>query len=217
MADQTQKPGRTPAYVIPEGHKYYDYFRYPYRYAIDPFKIIGNVYFVGDKFAGLHLIDTGEGYILLDSGFPHAKHLYLTSIWKMGIDPRDIQYIFHSHGHTDHIGLTREMVELFGCKTALGINDLETLQEEPPAEVMRAEAFEPDILLKDGDKFSLGNTTIRAVTIPGHSPGCMAYFFDTEAEGQVYHVGVYGGMGYGELSKKNMALSKLLASLICSS
>ena len=60
-----------------------------------PFKVIGNLYFVGTIPASAHLIDTGEGLILLDSGYPETLYLVLQSIHELGFDPYDIKYILH--------------------------------------------------------------------------------------------------------------------------
>ena len=90
-----------------------------------PFKVIGNLYFVGTIPASAHLIDTGDGLILLDSGYPETLYLVLQSIYELGFNPYDIKYILHSHGHIDHIGGTRALAELTGAKTVIGRLDLD--------------------------------------------------------------------------------------------
>ena len=79
-----------------------------------PFQIIGNLYFVGTKPASVHLIDTGEGLVLLDSGYDALLELVLENIHALGFHEKQIRYILHSHGHIDHIGGTRALVELTG-------------------------------------------------------------------------------------------------------
>ena len=69
-----------------------------------PFRIIGNTYFVGTYQASAHLIDTGDGLILFDTGYGNTTHMLLDSIRSLGFDPMDIKYIIHSHGHFDHFG-----------------------------------------------------------------------------------------------------------------
>jgi metallo-beta-lactamase class B len=71
---------------------------------ITSFRIFGNLYYVGTRSGPSHLIDTGNGLILLDTGYPQTLHLLVQSMWELGFDPRNIKFIVHSHGHYDHIG-----------------------------------------------------------------------------------------------------------------
>ena len=79
-----------------------DFYNHPEKYVIKPFRIFGNLYYVGDKKVCSHLIDTGDGLILIDTGYQHSQHLLIESIYSLGFDPRDIKIIIHSHGHFDH-------------------------------------------------------------------------------------------------------------------
>ena len=173
-----------------------------------PFKVIGNLYFVGTIPASAHLIDTGEGLILLDTAYPETLYLVLQSIHELGFDPYDIKYIIHSHGHIDHIGGTRALAELTGAKTVIGRGDLDYVTGDRDLTYAKELnmvfdcPFRPDILLDDGDTLTLGNTTIRAVHTPGHTEGTMSYFFDVEDHGKTYRVGTHGGVGMNSLSKE---------------
>jgi Metal-dependent hydrolases of the beta-lactamase superfamily II len=46
-------------------------------------------------------LDTGKHKILLDTG---ASGLFIRNAGRLGIDIREIDYVFISHGHADHIG-----------------------------------------------------------------------------------------------------------------
>ena len=122
----------------------------PWEGKIEPFKIIGNVYFAGTYQASCHIIDTGEGLILIDPGYENAFYLVIDSIYKLGFRPTDIKYIINTHWHWDHTEATAALANLSGAKTLLGREDEENAKRY----------FIPDILLKDGDTLSLGNTTI---------------------------------------------------------
>ena len=75
--------------------------RRSYLMAEDPFHMVGNVYFVGNTWCSSHLIDTGDGLILLDTPcLPELAYL-LDGIWRLGFDPRQIKYIIVSHAHVD--------------------------------------------------------------------------------------------------------------------
>ncbi len=158
---------------------------------IQPFKIINNVYFVGTFPASSHLIDTGEGLILIDTGYMETLHLVVNSIYKLGFNPMDIKYIINTHWHDDHTAGTKALARLTGAKTLLGKEDLQkTLQY-----------FTPDVLVSDGDQLSLGNTTISFMETPGHTKGTISLFFETTENGKTYRVGMFGGAGANTMVK----------------
>ena len=98
---------------------YQDFYDHPDQYAIEPFQIFGNLYYVGDKKVTSHLIDTGEGLILLDSGYLGATHLLVDNIWRAGFDPMNVKWIIHTHGHSDHFGASDEFRVMYGTKLAI--------------------------------------------------------------------------------------------------
>lgn len=163
----------------------------PWEGKIEPFKIIGNVYFAGTYQASCHIIDTGEGLILIDPGYENAFYLVIDSIYKLGFRPTDIKYIINTHWHWDHTEATAALANLSGAKTLLGREDEENAKRY----------FIPDILLKDGDTLSLGNTTISFMETPGHTKGTISFFFDTREGDATYRVGMFGGAGANTLRK----------------
>ena len=163
----------------------------PWEGKMDPFKIIGNVYYVGTFQASCHLIDTGEGLILVDPGYSNTLYLVIRSIYELGFNPKDVKYIINTHWHGDHTEATEAMVDLSGAKTLIGYEDRE--------KVLRH--FTPDVLVKDGDTLTLGNTTISFMETPGHTKGTISFFFDTEEDGKTYRVGMFGGAGANTLAQ----------------
>jgi len=184
---------------------------HPWKYSAEPFRIAGNLYYVGNKNVSSHLIDTGKGLILLDTAFPQTGYLLLESIRRLGFDPKDIAYIVHTHAHYDHMGATRAMVELTGAKTVLGKADAEMMRDRPeltwaPEYGMPFyESFGVDVQLADGDTVALGSTTITCVHTPGHTPGCFSYFFNVTEKGRTWRVGIFGGPGLNTLTQKYRA------------
>ncbi len=166
--------------------KKYDHL---WRGKIEPFKIIGNVYFVGCYGASTHLIDTGDGLILIDPGYTKTFHLVIDSIYRLGFNPRDIKYIVNTHWHNDHTEATAALADLCGGKTLIGKKDAE-----------RASVyFTADILISDGDKLKLGNTEMTFIETPGHTEGTVSFVFDVEDGGKTYRVGSFGGAGRNTL------------------
>ena len=109
----------------------------PYEGRIEPFKIAGNVYFVGTYQASGHLIDTGDGLILIDAGYANTVYLFLESIWELGFDPRDIKYIIHSHWHWDHTEGTEAIAKLSGASVLL----IAKLKKKSRQDVVNAVVF----------------------------------------------------------------------------
>ena len=82
----------------------------PWLGAMPCFKLYGNVYFVGTSHASTHLIDTGDGLLMLDSGYQESLYLVLEGIQRLGFRTTDLRWILHSHGHIDHVGATKALV-----------------------------------------------------------------------------------------------------------
>lgn len=180
-----------------------------YVLAEEPFKIAGNLYFVGNTWCSMHLIDTGDGLVLLDTPCKSELAYMIDSIYRLGFKLRDIKHIFVSHAHGDHYGCVTALVHLTGAKTYMG--ELEVKDMADRAEYFNRaasrlpggfnEPFKADVAVKDGDVITIGNTSFRWVLTPGHTDGGMSHFWDlTDDDGKVYKVGIYGGAGYGSMS-----------------
>ncbi len=180
----------------------------PWEGYVKPFRIWGNLYFVGTEPASTHIIDTGSGLIMLDSGYQHSLYLVLHNMHLLGLNPIDLKYIIHTHGHIDHMGATRALIELTGAKTFIGSADCDYVNGKLDLSYAKElgmefnETFEPDVLLNDGDKIKLGNTEITAKATPGHTPGAMSYFFDITDGSCVMRAGLHGGIGTNTMCRE---------------
>lgn len=177
----------------------------PWKGYMPPFKVYGNTYFVGTAPASAHIIDTRAGLILLDSGYQETLYLILESIRKCGFNPANIKYIIHSHGHIDHAGATRAIVELTHAKTFIGEGDYDMVTGKNSLTYaqefnMKFNTFIPDNLLHDGDQIELGNTVIECIATPGHTPGVISYFWNSCENGKSYRTGTMGGAGINTMT-----------------
>lgn len=178
----------------------------PWKGAMEPFCVLGNTWFVGSRPASTHIIDTGEGLIMLDSGYQESLYLVLDSMYRCKLDPSDLRYIIHSHGHIDHAAATRALVELTGAETFIGAGDVPMvngtrpeLSWAPEYDMASPEPFEPDHIISDGDQIKLGNTVIDCVATPGHTAGVISFFWNVEHKGEIYRAGTFGGAGFNSL------------------
>lgn len=155
-----------------------------------PFRLAGNVYFVGTHPASSHMIDTGEGLILIDVGYEWTADVVIESLETLGYDVADVKYILLSHGHYDHSDGVPKIVERSGAKVFMFEEDVRYLK-----------GFVPDVYFKDGDVVRLGNTEILVLHTPGHTEGTASFFFNIEENGQTYRAGMFGGAGTAQLKK----------------
>lgn len=180
--------------------------RAPWLYDVAPFEIVEGVYYVGNTSVSVHLFDTGEGLLLLDTAYTQTTYLLLESIRALGFEPRDIRWILHTHAHLDHFGGTRQLVEKYGCKTYMPADDLEFMQAksdfnyvaelgmpyEPPYDCY----FETDVAVHPGDVLTFGNITVDCHCAAGHTPGTMAYVFHLPSG---LNAAMHGGIGRNTL------------------
>lgn len=177
----------------------------PWEGYMEPFRMFGNLYFVGSTHVCCHVIDTGDGLVMIDSSYPQCLYMVIDGMHRLGLDPRKLKYILHSHGHYDHIGGTRALVAMSGAKTVIGRGDEDyvngkldlTWAKELGFEYF--ETFEADIIMEDGDTLTCGKTTFRAVNTPGHTPGTMSYIFNVDDGERTYTAGMFGGGGMNSL------------------
>lgn len=175
---------------------------------IKPFNIFGNVYYVGYSWVCVHLIDTGEGLLLIDAGNCGATAMLIKAIYDLGFKPDDVKWIILSHGHVDHIGAANFFKNMFGTKLYMGKPDADMFKERPEFSLIQEstdfmdDIFEPDVCIQNGDELTFGNTSIKYYIVPGHTEGCVALFFNAYDGGRIKRCGYYGGFGFNTLTKQ---------------
>ncbi len=179
------------------------------RYAgyVEPFRIYGNLYYIGDDWVCAYLIDTGEGLLLLDAGNFGSEGMLIDAIWRLGFDPKNIRWIILSHGHMDHFGAVGLLKRLSNPELLLGEPDAKMFLERPELSFLHhsmdiaGKLFTPDRLIRDGDVIRFGNTEVKFYMAPGHTEGTIACFFEAEENGIKKRVGYFGGFGLNTLQK----------------
>ena len=183
-----------------------DFYTNPSVARVEPFKIADGLYYVGDKKVCVHLIDTGDGLILLDSGYLGAEHLLVDSIWRAGFDPKNVRWIIHTHAHSDHFGASCEFQRMYGTKLAISRVDAESIRQKPHRAHVDNTSFpyakipDFDYEIEDGEIFELGNVKIRPVLTPGHTEGVLSLFFNVTYNSNTYLAGMYGGAGINAIT-----------------
>jgi len=165
---------------------------------IDPFHIIGNIYYVGSQNIGIYLITTPAGHILVDSGISMMQSQILPNVEKLGFKPTDIKILLSSHAHVDHVQGHSVMKRMTGAQVMAMAPDAKALEAGKDLSPIAFEGWEPvkvDRVLKDGDTVALGGTTLRAVWTPGHTPGCTTWIMTVQDGGRPYNIAMPCGIG----------------------
>jgi metallo-beta-lactamase class B len=154
-----------------------------------PFHVIDNVYYVGSAGLSSWLIVTKAGLILLDVGEPQNAAMVESNIEALGYHVKDIRILLNSHAHHDHSGGLATLKADSGAKLYASEGDRHALEAGvyPGWEDRKDLDFPPvkvDHVLKDGEKVTLGGTTLTVVATPGHSAGCTSYLLPVTDQGR---------------------------------
>ena len=164
--------------------------------AAEPFRVIGNIYFVGAKSLSSYLITTPEGHILHDTGTNEMHDVIVSNVEALGFDVRDIKFMLHSHAHFDHMQGHAAMQRATGAQiVALG-GDAVAIESGEDNSALGDEGWEPvevARVVEDGYTLTLGGMTLRAVWTGGHTQGATMWMTTVEEEGQTYTVAFRGG------------------------
>lgn len=160
---------------------------------ISPFRIIGNVYYVGGSNVTSFLIVTRQGDILIDGGYARTAPEIEQSIRKLGFRLRDVKVLLNTHAHSDHAGGLAQLKRDTGAEFEAMAEDAPVLERGGRGDFyfgnrLTFPAVKPDRILHDGDTVSLGGVTLRAVLTPGHTKGCTTWTWTERENGHTYHV-----------------------------
>ena len=163
--------------------------------AFPPHKIIGNIYYVGTRSLATFLIVTPQGNILINSDYERTVPVIKASVEKLGFKFTDIKILLGSHAHGDHMEGDALAKELSGAQVMAMAEDIPALQ------TMRTPSGKPRPEYKaihDGEKITLGGTTLVAHLTPGHTRGCTTWTATVEEGGKGYDVVIIGSVGVNQ-------------------
>ena len=180
-----------------------DFLKDVTKLVVEPFPIIGDVYYVGNSNVSAHLVETTEGHILIDTAFGKTVELICDSIAMLGFELGDIEIIIGMHGHEDHVGGHAEMKRRTRARLLLGRGDVNTVEKGTPMTCAEYTygiddfaTFAVDRPLDHGDVVSLGEKELTVHSTPGHTPGTISLTWkQRDEEGQERLVGAFGGPG----------------------
>src|SRR6202158_4256985 len=161
----------------------------------EPAKVFDNLYFVGSKIHSSWALTTSEGIILIDTLYTfNSEEEIVGGLKKLGLDPARVKYVIISHAHGDHVGGAKLMQDRFHSRIVMGAPDWDSIERSvngyPLGKPKR------DIVADDGQKITLGDSTVTVVTTPGHTPGTLSMLFTVKDNGKPINVAYSGGTAF---------------------
>jgi len=144
----------------------------------EPAKVFDNLYFAGTKSRHVWAITTTEGIVLIESIANWSIPDTVENMKKLGLDPNQIKYVVGSHAHADHYGGARYLQDKFGARVIMSAMDWDLIERSPEEVVRGSSAGGPkpkkDMVVRDGQKLTVGDVTLTFYYTPGHTLGTIS-------------------------------------------
>jgi metallo-beta-lactamase class B len=155
-----------------------------------PAKVFDNLYFIGTKAHNAWALQTSGGLIMIDSLYGYAaKDEQIDGLRTLGLNPATMKYLIISHGHGDHVGGAKLLQDEFGPRVVMGGPDWDlvarTAQNSP--------APKKDMVASDGEKITVGDTTVTVYLTPGHTDGTLSLIIPVQDNGKPHLIATWGG------------------------
>jgi metallo-beta-lactamase class B len=183
--------------AIPATSQEDDESRRAWNRPVKPFRVVGNIYYVGVAGVTSFLITTPGGHILLDGGFVETAPLIQDSINQLGFKLEDVKVLLNSHAHFDHAGGLARLKELTGARLMISEGDAELISQGGKGDFFWGDkgpfpAAKVDRVLRDKDTVELGGVKMIARITPGHTKGNTTWTMKVQEDGKELDV-VFAG------------------------
>ena len=159
-----------------------------------PFRIVGNLYYVGTYDLACYLLTTPQGHILINTGLAASKSQIKENIEVLGFKITDIKILLNTQAHYDHLGAMAAIKKMTGAKLLLNEKDAAVAKDGGISDYAlggKSSTFKPvtpDRLLKDGDIIELGTMRLKMLHHPGHTKGSCSFLFTVNDQQRTYKV-----------------------------
>lgn len=164
-----------------------------------PFRIVGNVYYVGSQDLASYLITTPQGLILINSNLTNSVPLIRKNVEALGFHFKDVKILLISHAHWDHAAGSAEIKRLTGAKYMVMDADVPVVESGGKADFQyggtaasQFPATKVDRVLYDGDEVKLNGIVLVAHKTPGHTKGCTTWTMKVREDNRTYNVVIVG-------------------------
>ena len=158
----------------------------------EPARVSDNLFFLGTKVHSAWALVGSQGIIIIEALFDYAaKDEILDGLKKVGLDRSKVKYVILSHAHGDHDGGAKLLQDqISGVHLIYGAEDWEAVDKSTNHMGGKPKH---DIVGDDGLTVSVGDASVRIVTMPGHTPGTLSYLFEVRDNGKPLRVAYVGG------------------------
>jgi metallo-beta-lactamase class B len=159
-----------------------------------PFRIAGNLYYVGTYDLACYLITTPKGNILINTGLASSEKQIKQNIQTLGFKISDTKILLNTQAHYDHTGALAAIKKQTNAKLMVNEKDAEAMMDGGHSDYalggngMSFMPVKPDRLLKNGDTVSLGNMKLVMLHHPGHTKGSSSFLFSVKDGKQSYKI-----------------------------
>jgi metallo-beta-lactamase class B len=156
---------------------------------VKPFRIAGNIYYVGTKGLAAYLIVSSQGAILLDGTTAENAPLIERNIETVGVPLRAVKQLISDHAHQDHVGALAQIKQDTGAEFLASDGDRWALEHGRVRgdTDYKPKPFAPikvDRVIRDGETIELGDVRLTAHLTPGHTPGCTSWSTTVQDQGR---------------------------------
>jgi metallo-beta-lactamase class B len=164
----------------------------------EPTKVFDNLYFIIPAVSAW-AITTSAGIIVIDSlnNAREAETFVEGGLRKLGLDPAQVKYVLITHAHTDHFGGAQYLSDKLHAQLVMSGTDWDFFATQRPSiNPNRGSIPKRGISVRDGEKLTLGDTSIEIYETPPHTPGTISLIIPLR-DGNVRHVGaLWGGNSF---------------------
>jgi len=158
----------------------------------EPAKVFDNVYFVGQSEYSAWAVTTSAGIILMDAIFDYSvEDEVVNGLTALGLDPAQIKYVVVSHAHGDHVG-GAGFLQKRGARIVMSSADWD-LMDRSAVNYLKPTR---DIVATDGQKLTLGDTTVTLYITPGHTLGTISSLIPVKDGGRPHVAAYWGGTAF---------------------
>jgi metallo-beta-lactamase class B len=159
-----------------------------------PFRIAGNLYYVGTYDLASYLITTGKGNILINTGLAASAPVIKANIEALGFRLSDTKILLTTQAHFDHMGAMAAIKKMTGAKMMVDAGDSAVVTDGGSSDYAlggHGMVYQPvkiDRILHDRDVIALGDMRITMLHHPGHTKGSCSFLFDVKDDQRSYKV-----------------------------
>ncbi|CAG5019022.1 hypothetical protein DYBT9275_06132 [Dyadobacter sp. CECT 9275] len=159
-----------------------------------PFRIAGNLYYVGTDDLASYLVTTKEGHLLINTGLEESVGQLKKNVETLGFKFSDIRILLATHAHYDHVAGMAAIKKATGATLMIQEADVQLMKDGGSSDAVLGKygasfaPVVPDRVLKDQEIIKLGDTSLKLLHHPGHTPGASSFALTVKDQNRSYKI-----------------------------